>query len=644
MDKQITIKKYLSEEAEKIHQICDNAIQNNQRIHFKAPVGSGKTTTIIEIVERHPEKNFVILFPQISITEQVHTKLNTIGIESVIINSYTIDKAIEKNKDIVKDRVFLTTIDSTHKLVNGVELNNKETVVILDETHTYIQSPRENHTRSVDTICDARLPIIGFSATPSAWVNKMLFEIEDQVQIKYKKAQPKKVNQTTIEQGQLKTVSEIVAKRKDQLVVIFTENKTHQYKIESHLKEYDATIKVSCLNLDTRKKEEEDCWKHLMKEDELPKGVNVYILNSVVQSGINILNKDIDRVYMVGSFDPFGFAQYLGRCRNYAQDYEYYSTPCYKQLNLFGADEIQESVDITQNILKAASTKKVDRIKGVISLISDRIYEGNGDELKPNKCMIAYKLYEGLRGLSSTTLTNVVEQMFDDIEFEHQETLGGNVVTSKISHKNIRTKAKKELIELIKKHCSLIITTESYMNFDYSHDNLQKVIDTNFIKVEPSRLTRQAKILTKIARELEDAQVTPKRMFIAASMYQMSHRNEQVLEEFMRLHNNQIRDIGEAKEFFGKTNSTEIRALLKNINQQINRSLLAGEWRETIKEEINTDISTDQLEQKVYKFCLQTKRTNGRMKLIKTNESMDDYLESFNFKHLEYQNGKLMPR
>jgi superfamily II DNA or RNA helicase len=62
MEHQITVKKYLSEK-KRILKIIAKAIDNKDKIHINAPVGSGKTTLILKLIQHYPDKRFLILFP-----------------------------------------------------------------------------------------------------------------------------------------------------------------------------------------------------------------------------------------------------------------------------------------------------------------------------------------------------------------------------------------------------------------------------------------------------------------------------------------------------------------------------------------------------------------------------------------------------
>ena len=49
-------------------------------------------------------------------------------------------------------------------------------------------------------------------------------------------------------------------------------------------------LKISILNAETKNGDEKKVWDYLMKKGKLPKRIDVAIINSVAQAGINIKN------------------------------------------------------------------------------------------------------------------------------------------------------------------------------------------------------------------------------------------------------------------------------------------------------------------------------------------------------------------
>lgn len=672
METKITVGKYLSEEKDQILKIIAQTIDNKDKIHVKAPVGSGKTTLILELIKLYPKKRFIILFPQISITEQVKTKLTALNIETSVVNSETIKKVIQKNtgsqpkaKDndlfssvdevtdnntvaqpVSADRIFLTTIDSAYKLIDAIKFASDQTVVVVDETHSFLTAARENHTRSVETILKAGFPIVGFSATPSNWVNRLLFGIENFIDVTTTKVKPPIISRTMVEQSAVRTLAHSIATENKPLTVVFTEYTTTQKDLSVRINEYNPNITVSILNADTKTSTEKDTWNYLMKHDKLPSGTNVFILNSVVQSGINIKNPKIDTVYLFGTFDPFGFAQYLGRCRKYKKPFRYYYSPYSKQIGLYrGGDEIQESIDKLIKLLDASESDFAQALKG---LMSDMIYEDTDQNLVVNKCKVASWFFEKLKELGGDTLVNAVSGLFKDIVFADAETIEGEVQTSAKAKAKSRATSKSDLVEFIKNEYALIIKLFEEVGYDYSDANLVKTINTKYggklVAKVPSLKQRFDK-LNEMVELMKAAQMTPHRISTAAHRYFNSGKSDEVLEAYINMSNNTLKDISEAIRYFKtfpKSNPT-IKKAVKELQAYVNdgETYSAKEWKDMVYKLLPGLNKLPEVTANFYKFCVRTKRSNGQLKLVGINTSLNDYLDGLGLTNNTVVNGKL---
>ncbi|MBN2637091.1 MAG: DEAD/DEAH box helicase family protein [Prolixibacteraceae bacterium] len=641
MEQSILIKKYLSEKRDIILSESTEAIQNGLKIHINSPVGSGKTTMAIEVMESNPDKNFVVLFPQISITEQVKVKLDAQELDAVIVNSRTIDKVIAENKQATQNRIMLSTVDSAYKLINELKFTSEDTVVIMDETHTYLQSPRDNHTRSIQAILDGEFPIIGFSATPSSWVNKFLLEVDKEVEFKFKNDRNHLVNQTTVKKGLLRTVAEEITSGSKGLVVVFMENIRSQKQLKKYLNELDSSLKVCWLNSETKTTTYISEWQHLMNNDQLSGDYDVYLINSVAQAGVNINNKNIQRVFLVECFDPFGFAQYMGRCRNYNKSFHYYNSTYGKQLVAFDYRKIQERIDFVSEVLTSNNKQIQQLLKRFKTTISEQIYLNNNNILVTDKCKIANSVFEELRGLSGDDLVLVTENIFPDIEFICLPELDGITITSTISQKRNRKASQDRLRDYIVSDHDLINELAIRMSHNYSESNMQDTIDKQFASKGLKQLQKREDKLREIQALTKKAQFTPGRLIGINSMYRQSHHHQGVLQELMSLNGNKLNNINQAIKFFEGMSVKAIKTAMEEIYQQEDELLSAKEWKKLLRSEVPNPTKSDQLINNLFKYCLQTKRSNGQLKLVKINESMDDYLQSFNFKHLTYNQGKL---
>lgn len=647
METKITIDKYLGQKKAEILDICAQIIDNCDKIHIKAPVGTGKTTLMSDLINENPDKLFIMLFPLISISEQVQSKLTDMGIKSKIVNGSTLKSIIRKNNNEQTgfvDNVFLTTIDSASSIINNLTFTPKNTVVIVDETHTLLTSARENFTNSVETILRGGFPIIGLSATPSAWVSRLLLGIENTIEVNLKRSYPKIVRHTEVSKGALRTLALTIADSSDKLIVVFVETKEAQYRMKEMIQQR-ANKRVCCLNADTKKSTEKATWRYLMLHNELPAGPEVFILNSVAQAGININNEDITKVYLFGEFDPFGFAQYLGRCRNYEFDYEYFHSPYSKQYEAFGEDRIQEITNLVKLFTESSKDGYLKQLKKLIPLMNDLIYD-DGLNLLPNKCKIANSIYEGLRGLSGTTLMYSVTELFDDIEFEEGEPLEGQVITSSQSHKKARANAKEELIKFVQDNVSELLLIFGAMNSDFSEPSMEYAIETKLTGVMGMVLPGVHQKMKDLLKTMKTAQISPKRLFAATNLYRLSHKCDEVLIEYLELSNNTARDIAEGIMYFQnfKKSNPVIKKAVKLIGADVDKLKTSDEWRETIQESLPVISASEKLTEGMYKFSLQKQRSSGMLKLVGFNHSLSDYIKRLNLKHITVHNGRICPK
>lgn len=647
METKITIKKYLGEKKAEILGICDQIIRDCDKVHIKAPVGTGKTSLMSNLIQENPDKQFIMLFPQISISEQVQGKLASMGIKSKVVNGSSLRLTIQTNSNEQTgfvDNIFLTTIDSASSLINALPFVKENTVVIVDETHTFLTSARENFTNTADTILRGGFPIIGLSATPSAWVSRFVFMIESFIDVTLEKHSPTIVHHTEVNKGALGTLALTIADSSDKLVVVFVESKKAQYRLKELIQQR-APKTICCLNADTKKTTEKVTWKYLMKHDKLPSDREVFILNSVVQAGINILNLDITKVYMFGEFDPFGFAQYLGRCRNYVEAYEYFHSPYSRQYEAFNEDSIQERTNLIKLFTTSSSENFLKVVRKLIPLMNDLIYD-DGLSLLPNKCKIASSIYERLCGLSGTALISSIVDLFDDISFEESESLEGHVVTSAESHAIARKKAHKLLIDFIQENLSELMPLFASMKSDFSEPSMESTIEAKYVgilkKVHPILYNK----MTGLMRTMKTAQISPKRLFAATHLYRQSHKSLEVLTEYLGLNNNTARDIAETIDYFQiyKKSNPIIKKAIKVVGSEIEELKSADEWREVIIESLPIISTSEKLTEGFYKFSLQKQRSNGKLKLVGFNHCLNDYVKRLNLKHITVHNNRICPK
>ena len=70
----------------------------------------------------------------------------------------------------------------------------------------------------------------------------------------------------------------------------------------------------------------------------------------------------------------------------------------------------------------------------------------------------------------------------------------------------------------------------------------------------------------------------------------------------------------------------------------------AEDWKKIVRTLLPVLNKFPQTTENFYKFCLQTKRSNGQLKLVKINTSMNDYIEGLGLETITVVNGKIAPK
>jgi hypothetical protein len=471
----------------------------------------------------------------------------------------------------------------------------------------------------------------------------MLFGIDNSIKVITTKPKNPVVTRITVQSNAIRTLAYDIAVENKKLTVVFTEKKKTQAEIQVRINEYNPNMTVRCLNADSKTSTEKDTWDYLMNNDKLQSGTNVFILNSVVQSGINILNTMIDTVYLFGAFDPFGFAQYLGRCRKYKKQFKYYHSPNGKQLELFGSDEIEKKIDWITKFLDVLSDNLTPEVK---NLMGKLIYKDDDQNQFVNKCMVATWFYNKLKDLSGETLTDAVSSLFKEIKFIGVNTIQGVIITPAKSKAQSRAKAKSDLVESIKKLYPDIIKVFIEMGYEYTEATLVHTIKVKYGGNNSPILKQQYDKMNRMIDLMKVAQMTPHRLFTAAYFYKNSNKSDKVLEEYISMSNNTAKAISDAIKYFStfpKSDPT-IKKAINNLKGYVGDPYSAKEWKNLVHRELSFLNMLPGVSDDFYKFCLQTKRSNGQLKLVQLNTSVNDYIEGLGLEHITVKNGKIAPR
>jgi len=638
---QITVKDYLSEASDELLKIVDDTIAESKKLHIGAPVGTGKTTFAIDLVKHLGEDyKTIFLFPIIAISEQAQFEFDKRNIDAEIFNSKV------KIDDVKDCQVILSTIDSAPKLIDDGFLDETKVLIILDETHTYLQKARENFSKSVEAILKSGYPIIGLSATPSTWVNSYLFGIEDFIDVEVSSYTKKQINPVEVQNGLLRYVAEVVSENEDDKWIIFLERIRSQKALKIMIRELRANSKVAILNSETKKASEAKTWKYLMKQGELPGKVDIAIINSVAQAGISIKNKDIDHVILVDKQDPFGIVQFLGRCREYKGEFDFYFAPGGKYIKQeIDTNYIQQRIDLINIILSHRIDEYKEDLKSILSLLGGNLTVESSGSLVADKCLVATKIYSLLRDASGVRISNEIARLFpkDIIVSDIMQTTGitGSTATQ---NKQSRDANRQQLVKAIAKNTSLILGFDRYIEPEFTIEDALHVINNPakglfgaLVSHKPYyKKVKDRKKIRKIIKLADKADRSMQRVIIAATLYQKAGKKVSTLKKYIKTSNQAIDNLYFAKHFFENDlpNNPIAADAIDNLKGMVGDVQSTKHWKNYIRSLLGVASHSDKFVDRIFISCLRFKNKEVypnisreiHRELIGINKSFDDYL------------------
>lgn len=643
--KQLTVDRWITDKRRNLSLSISYAIKHKQKIHITAPVNTGKTTYAIEIIEKYVKRGYkiIVLEPQIGITSQVKTKLDKKGIPSFVYNSKTwrnLDRWEENNETQVT--IYLSTIDSAHYPLTNGNLDPSKTIVISDESHAFLQKARTNFDKTVRAILEAECPVIGFTATESAWVIDYLFKFDSKIRINATGLPEKRISPILIPGSIPNAIATAISSNDYKKLIIWTETIAMQNRIADEIKNECPNKKILVLNAYTRDTNEKDSWDYIMDNDKLPPDINVAIFNSVVQAGININDNDIDYQYLVGQFDPIGFLQYIGRARNYEGEYNFLYNDYGEQLSL---TLNEENLDKSMSLLEDALNQLTERQLSLMSSMmpdDKKFYEVTDSGILLNKCIIANRFYEEFRKLHGTELLRLLDLFDPEIIINEPIVIRG--YTSSAESKKQYRKANRDKLPKMVKHNALDLDRMiEYYSKGMTHNAALKLVNestSNKAEAKNNNLlyvpkTRKRKLISTI-ETAKKASVSMQQIMMAATNYIKKNKNENIIKIVMKLSGKKVEKHINAKKFYSYDYLTnpQIKKTLKAFQSKISECKSAGDWKREIKSHFTNNPLSGIVASSIYENCFITKRSkykdddgesvNGQ-KLISIVHSWDEY-------------------
>jgi len=692
---ELTIERWMSEIDSRLNKIVKSTIENKEKLHISAPIGTGKTSFLIEIIKKyHEDYHIIVLEPLIGITTQLNNKLDNKIIPSYIYNYETIEN-LHKNlrdwrndisnnidydnfyrnegeEEIVDDSddlnyVYLSTIDSAWRLIKEGFVKPEKTILLIDESHSFIESVRDNFRKTVDIILDSGCPIIGFSGTASKWVINSLFRFDNTIEIKPSEYPVKTINHIGIRRIN-EVVAQIIKGNKSQKRIIWIETIIGQEQLKEKIVEKSPELKVVVLNAPKKNangSEESLVWKHIIEEEEIPNEIDVLIMNKIGQSGININNSDIGSQIMIGKFDPYGFMQYAGRVRNFSGGYYYF-------YNDYGDDEpiFNHIIDSYLGYIEEAiNTKKhfYSKYQEIPQESIEYYYKAKG-QYKLDICKYASFLYSKFRRATPNTLIQTIQEAdnLGTIKFVALDNLQLSQIQEDIDIELEETRINQYLVvlpTLIKDNYKELIRFVSFYETDMNYDNLEELINSSENTSSDAKRNNKLYIpktkiekLRNAIKSFSKARINLSRMLVTASIYSI-YKDAGMVEILLKgnyaVHGNTISTLMNALKFYQIDYLKHKRSfdrVVKQFRNRIDACLSADEWKSEIKRciskpnnnaSVNKSILASQgieLEVALFRYmfstnktkckCLSTRTLKKQHKLVGVMSTYEDYVRT----------------
>lgn len=637
MDEQnLVVKEWIKDAKDNLDKYVSDAITYKKKIHIRAPVGTGKTSYAIDIIKKYQDEyQFIILEPLKSIASQVNARIYDDD-DVVDAFEYNADKLKELEEweeyhDSKWPHTFLSTIDSAWRLFEEDKVDPEKTVVIIDESHAFIQDARPNFDRSVDAFIDAGCPVIGFSATVSSWVLEYLFKMDQTISIEVSDIPPKVIHHF-IERKISKIIAYEIKEQGYKKVIVWTESFDEQDDVYDAIKEVNPTLNVIKLNAETRDDKEAENWKHIIDKETLPEETNVAIINKVAQAGININDNNIELVILYGKFDPYGFQQYLGRTRNYDGVFYFMHYDYGGSTKDWEADDQRESYQeyIQNRIDKIDETFVKYQIDIPVGLEDVYLPMPDGSKgYRLSKCLYANKIYKRYRDLHGTNLIKVINKLDPDLTFLDYK-FNDELINQIISDEKAKKRHEKFVLlpDLVVKYAKDLISLEQFYEAGIKHLDVDKLIEESS---GDARIAKKRGLLY-IPKSRKDgfrntismaskSRVSIQRLIVASTEYIEGGKDESIVKQLLdtdQVTVHRITQLMKAIQYYNHTFKTYNRyttMVLNNISPCISDSTKnrqsATKWKELIQDHLKgirrtlpQDISTQ-----IFRYNLITAET-----------------------------------
>jgi Asp-tRNA(Asn)/Glu-tRNA(Gln) amidotransferase C subunit len=477
--------------------------------------------------------------------------------------------------------------------------------------------------------------------------------VDESIEFEVTELEPKEVLSVEIEKTLTASVAHAIKIEEFKKVVIFTSIIAAQDKIEKEIKTLLPGMKILVLNRPNRLTDEKESWDYLLQNGTLPAGTDILLMNKVAQAGININDSDIDAVFLVGNFDPIGFLQYLGRCRNYGGKF-YYLWGNYgkKNAKVESSDEheqYQKTMQYVINLFAKAENLDIEDIRG---LFKNLYYESPDGKILLNKCMLAKDRYDNLKDLRGDVLIDFMKKFDPTLKLGGMYIFKGiNTSINQNKQHRRRKNLKKHLAKAIEKNATYVYPMAKHFteNITYSDaiDLVQKSSKHTIEALKKNVLhipTARKKSILEMLKSAKDIGVGIPKLIVASKKYLESKKDPKVIEDVLKMSNTKIVRAVKAHVFFEQDLNSNIfmNRILDDLEKKVGEKDTADNWKSWIKNKIGNIPRADYLAANIYDNCCKMKvvqvQKNGykvkRRRLEKVIRTYKDYIDENNLENI----------
>ncbi|HGL5965268.1 TPA: DEAD/DEAH box helicase family protein [Clostridioides difficile] len=439
------IKKYIDERKSGIYNAIVRA-SAGETVLLLAETGTGKSYSFINALKKMNMKALFIL-PNSANVEQAMKEYDVPGAYDLI----------PATKALRAGNLAVMTWDKTEQLLN---VNLEEYIIIVDEIHqTYTDSYRSKAIKNLNNIVSKCRGRIDITATP----NKLEFEIYDYV-IEYIKEKNTKYDVRLYDNINREKMIEIINKSKNS-AVLYNNKKELKYISEISTKKSDI--------VHSKIKHKSELYKRIMQYSDM-EGYELLLNTTTILAGVNIKNKNVTDIIIVGIKDSATIKQYVARFR----DLKKVRVHIFNEFeNTEGSNKVYKINDIVKT-----NFKRADRLKELYNELNNKRatgFETVGIDLVPfsldsnvyysikNKCYEIDKLfiisntyarYYNSRNIAS--LKVLLEEYFKDVKIENIEEQSQETTQEIEEYKEVLKEIKKATLKTLEENKKYLVGYE----------------------------------------------------------------------------------------------------------------------------------------------------------------------------------------